>query len=47
MNTPNTPAAKQVAQALALIPDCDGITTCYFCAAADLARAVAAERNRT
>jgi hypothetical protein len=45
VNTPTTPTAQQVAEALALIPDCDGVTDCYFCAAADLARAVAAGQS--
>lgn len=37
--------AARVAEALALIPDCDGMRDCYFCAAADLARAQRQEQE--
>jgi hypothetical protein len=39
------PIDQRVADALALIPDCDGVRDCYFCAAADLARAADETRS--
>lgn len=39
------PIDHRVAEALALIPDCDGHTDCYFCAAADLASAQRQEQE--